>query len=671
MERHNVKRHDFRNPVSESAIEIGEKVWRFHGNCLSLRTIGGIKMSKSKLSHRITWHVVLILTVINMLVILLVFNACLEVSKTNAQMRAQHLIDGVDGKLETVLRAVEKVSTNNVTEIENHLDSPESIFSALENELRLNPAYLGCGVAFEPDYYPSEGRWFEPYVLFKDSTTIERRQIGSAQHDYLNQEWYQKGIGLERGNGYLVDPYIDEDGAKQLVSSYLKPVFDSQGRKVGVFGIDISLGWLEKTTKDEEAEIKRIERVEDDNLNFFFIQVVDSKGKKIAGSESFDEETLQTIMKEDKIDFMIIELNDNSYFITSKRISSAGWTLVVAQNKHFVFLIGYVIGFIILLFMAIGGIVIFFFLRRSIKRAIRPLRYLNDSAKEVAQGNFDTPLPSFKRQDEISQLRDSFDTMQQSLKQYVEDLKVTTAAKASIESELKVAHRIQMSMVPNRFPKREKLDLYAKMIPAKAVGGDLYNYVVQGDRLYICVGDVSGKGVPASLFMAQTTRLFRALSKEGMMPAEMAVRMNNELAEDNGQCMFVTMFIGLIDLKTGRLDYCSCGHNPPVIDGEFLQVVHKNKPLGLMGGIPFKGESIDDIRGRQILIYTDGLTEAENQARELLGDDQLLRLMNSVTSLSGQEIITMLTEAVDQFRDGAEPSDDLTLMCLKINNHNI
>ena len=194
-------------------------------------------MKKSKLSRRITWHVILIVAVINAMIIGAVYLACLEISKTNAEMRAQHFIDGVDSKLVAMLWAVERTSTNNVTEIEKHLDSPEAVFGALENELRQNPAYLGCAVAFEPDYYPSEGRWFEPYVLFKDSTTIERRQIGSAQHDYLNQEWYQKGIGQERGSGYLVDPYIDKDGAKQLVCSYVKPVFDSQDRKVGVYGI--------------------------------------------------------------------------------------------------------------------------------------------------------------------------------------------------------------------------------------------------------------------------------------------------------------------------------------------------------------------------------------------------------------------------------------------------
>jgi sigma-B regulation protein RsbU (phosphoserine phosphatase) len=258
--------------------------------------------------------------------------------------------------------------------------------------------------------------------------------------------------------------------------------------------------------------------------------------------------------------------------------------------------------------------------------------------------------------------------MQQSLKQYVDDLKTTTTAKASIESELQVASKIQMSMLPRCFPKREGLDLYAEMTPAKDVGGDLYNFILRGDQLYICVGDVSGKGIPASLFMAQTSRLFRALAKEeGMQPADMACRMNDELAEGNDQCMFVTLFIGLVHLQTGRLDYCCCGHNAPVIDGEYLQMTNKNQPIGLMGGLLYKSESIDDIRGRQILIYTDGLNEAENGAFELLGNERLLKLMADKKALSAKEVIAQLSEAVIQYRDGAEPSDDLTIMCLRIN----
>ena len=242
------------------------------------------------------------------------------------------------------------------------------------------------------------------------------------------------------------------------------------------------------------------------------------------------------------------------------------------------------------------------------------------------------------------------------------------AAKERIESELRIARDIQMSMVPGVFPQRDGLDMYAEMAPAKEVGGDLYGYILQGDCLYFCVGDVSGKGVPASLFMAQSARLFRTLASEGMMPADIALRMNNELAENNDKGMFVTMFIGLLHLDTGRLDYCNCGHNAPVLDGAFLKMEYTNQPLGLWEGDPFCGESIDDIRGRRLLIYTDGLNEAENPRLEMFGNDRLLQVMADTDNLSSKEVIERLKEAVHSYRDGAEPNDDLTLMCLLSGN---
>ena len=240
------------------------------------------------------------------------------------------------------------------------------------------------------------------------------------------------------------------------------------------------------------------------------------------------------------------------------------------------------------------------------------------------------------------------------------------AARERIESELRIARNIQMSMVPGYFPDREGLDLYAEMSPAKEVGGDLYGYVMAGDQLYFCVGDVSGKGVPASLFMAQAARLFHTLAKEGMTPTEIAFRMNNELVENNDSNMFVTMFIGQADLRTGQLSYCNCGHNQPVVDGEFLEMEFANMPLGLWEDFNFQGETVEDIRGRQLLVYTDGLNEAENPARERLGDDDVLQLMKHKASLSSRQVVDMLNEAVEKFRDGAEPSDDLTLMCLRV-----
>ena len=240
------------------------------------------------------------------------------------------------------------------------------------------------------------------------------------------------------------------------------------------------------------------------------------------------------------------------------------------------------------------------------------------------------------------------------------------AAQERIESELRIARDIQMSMVPNNFPQYEGLDMYAEMNAAKEVGGDLYGYVLQGCNLHFCLGDVSGKGVPASLFMSQSARLFRTLATEGMTPVDIAVRMNNELAENNERGMFVTMFIGLLHLDTGRLDYCNCGHNPPVLDGQFMTFEHDNAPLGLWEDDPFYGESIADIRGHQLLVYTDGLNEAENAQQELLGNKRLLELMADAASLDSHQVIDMLKEAVEEHRAGAEPNDDLTLMCLKL-----
>ena len=274
-----------------------------------------------------------------------------------------------------------------------------------------------------------------------------------------------------------------------------------------------------------------------------------------------------------------------------------------------------------------------------------------------------------KAQKRLAAAHRQLETAHTELQQAYDQLEETTAAKERIESELRIARNIQMSMVPGVFPERECLDMYAEMTPAKEVGGDLYGYVLQGDNLYFCVGDVSGKGVPASLFMAQSARLFRTFATEGMMPTEIAVRMNNELIEGNNNNMFVTMFIGLLHLDSGRLDFCNCGHNAPVIDGQFLEMKNANFMVGVIEDVPFIGDTIDDIRGKQLLVYTDGLNEAENREHEQFGDNRLVELMNTATDLNSHQVIDMLKKAVEQHRSGAEPNDDLTLMCITLRNH--
>ena len=250
-----------------------------------------------------------------------------------------------------------------------------------------------------------------------------------------------------------------------------------------------------------------------------------------------------------------------------------------------------------------------------------------------------------------------------------DQLEEATAHRERIESELRIARDIQMSMVPNIFPDREGLDIYAKIEPAKEVGGDLYGYLLMGDELYFCLGDVSGKGVPASLFMAQATRLFRTLATQHMMPAEIATRMNAALSEDNDQGMFVTMFIGRIDLASGAMDFCNAGHNPPFLTdaggGQFLEML-PNAPIGLWPGLEYDGERLEDISGRMLVVYTDGLNEAENRQQEQLGDDRLLDILETMPRCSAKEVINILYEAVQQHRDGAEPNDDLTIMSILV-----
>ena len=251
-----------------------------------------------------------------------------------------------------------------------------------------------------------------------------------------------------------------------------------------------------------------------------------------------------------------------------------------------------------------------------------------------------------------------------------DQLEETTIAKERIESDLRIARDIQMSMVPSIFPDRPDLDLYASMTPAKEVGGDLYGYVLIGDKLYFALGDVSGKGVPASLFMAQATRLFRTLAAQGMMPAEIATRINDALSgEDNERSMFVTMFLGLIDLTTGHLNFCNAGHNPPILIGdgttEFIEMI-PNVPIGLWPGMEFEGEEIVDITNRPLFVYTDGLNEAENRQQEQFSDERLLHILQTTPFESSKKAVELLREEVEKHRDGAEPNDDLTMLCVKV-----
>ena len=459
-------------------------------------------MKKSKLSRRITWRVIGIMTFFNVLIIGVIIASVLVFSLGNGSMRGQYVTDGIASNIETMFQLAKTVTFNNRTDVEANLDSPEHIFGALERIMKINKRLSGCFVAFEPDYFKGQGQWFEAYAYYADSTHVECQQIGSPQHDYFNGAWYQQGLSLAReDDGYLTDLYYDDTVNSGMFCSYVVPVFDRQGRKVGVYGVDLSHDLLNVTIEETMRNVRKEfyadaqSNISADDVIYFSIQIIDSKGNRIAGSDSLDISMLKSEQELVDVELDMKDLKHTPYYINSKQLGNTGWTLVVFQHRELVFTWGVVLALFIIVCMGIGAFIIFFFTRRSIRRATQPLAFLSESAQEVAKGNFDASLPTFKHNDEVAQLRDSFGTMQQSLKQYLEEQKAATAARASLESELNVAHDIQMSMLPKTFPafpNRKDIELYASLTPAKAVGGDLYDFFIYNDKLFFCIGDVSG-----------------------------------------------------------------------------------------------------------------------------------------------------------------------------------
>jgi serine phosphatase RsbU (regulator of sigma subunit) len=260
------------------------------------------------------------------------------------------------------------------------------------------------------------------------------------------------------------------------------------------------------------------------------------------------------------------------------------------------------------------------------------------------------------------------------LKTAYDQLEETTTAKERMESELRIARDIQMGMVPSRFPQHDHFDIYGILKPAKEVGGDLYDFFIQNNRLYFCIGDVSGKGIPASLFMSVIVNLFRMVAKEGFPPEYIATRLNETVSENNENGMFCTMFIGEIDVQSGKLLYCNAGHNPPVMMARRLNSttptapvfveMEANAPIGLWPNLVFKGEVIEHIKGRPLFLYTDGLSEAEDGEQLQFGDDRILDVIASQPFTGARQMVERLSESVRQHVGDAPQSDDLTMLCI-------
>lgn len=321
----------------------------------------------------------------------------------------------------------------------------------------------------------------------------------------------------------------------------------------------------------------------------------------------------------------------------------------------------------------VGLTSLFVFCTWAIYQMVRPLKQFTESAMNIAEGNLDASLPEIQSEDELLQLRNSFAYMQASLKQHINDLQATTASKERLQSELVIAHDIQMGMLTTVFPEREDLELFASMTPAKEVGGDLYDFIIEGDELFFIIGDVAGKGVPASLYMAVTRTLFRNLAGNYQSAANIVREMNHAIASANDSMIFVTAFVGVLDLRTHHLTYCNAAHNAPALithDGQCrLLEAETNLPLGIEDHFHYEEQQIAFPENTALLLYTDGLTEAmyisADGSRKLFGEERLLHDLEKNLNASAIEIIDYLKQHVNVFADGTVQSDDLTMLFLR------
>jgi len=319
----------------------------------------------------------------------------------------------------------------------------------------------------------------------------------------------------------------------------------------------------------------------------------------------------------------------------------------------------------VLVFALLFG-VIYIMLKRSV---LLNLKQVNESLSLITQGDMDVRV-NVRSNDEFSSLSDDINSTVDTLKKYIAD------AASRIDKELEVAKNIQLSSLPNVFPaypQHKEFDIFAQMRPAKEVGGDFYDFYMTDDHtLYFLVADVSGKGIPAAMFMMRAKTELKNLTESGLELKEVFEACNNNLCDGNDAEMFLTCWMGRLDINTGILKYVNAGHNQPLlkhIDGsyEFFKT-KSNFILAGMEDMIYKEHEIQLQEGDRLFLYTDGATEAVNIKEELYGDERLMNVLNEMNANSSKELCTNVQTSIDSFAGEAAQFDDITMVALGYKN---
>lgn len=581
----------------------------------------------------------------------------------------ENLRDATIKDVEKTLQNVEFAVEASSWLVGENKDREEYLYHITRKIVSENDNIVGSAIAFRPDYRKGQ-HWFSPYsYIDEESGSVESKQLGNEDYDYFGMEWYK--APSESGKPHWSEPYFDEGGGGYLMCTFSYPIFDEKGSLYAVMTADITLRFIEEVLESvkpyehsvvslmshEGAYLNSSTNVEKFGTSIF--ATIDSTSQ----ARSYNINSLvDAIMSGEKGHMQYAA--DGHLCIAVYGPLNNGWLATIATDYRDVLERSSIMRNLLSIIGFIGLLVMFLICFFTIRKLTKPLTQISKAAEGIAEGNFNMALPEIETEDEVRQLRDSFELMQNSLQEYISDLKVTTAANERFESELNIASKIQMSMLPKQFPHQDDIDLHAMLKPAKEVGGDLYDFFIRGNHLYFAIGDVSGKSVPAAMIMSIAKCAFRICAHYEEEPKYIVTGMNRSLSSGNDSQMFVTLFLGKLDLSTGLLKYCNAGHNPIIVNGEYLKV-KSNLALGLFSDFPYEQQEIQLGGGSGIILYTDGITEAEREDKQQFGEDALLECAGQAGNMGAEECNNFIISKLLAFTEGNVQNDDITIMTIK------
>ncbi len=594
---------------------------------------------------------------------------------------ARNLTHSTVHQIEKVLEGVQKVPLNYASLLSARNFEAGDIAGLVERMVSTNLEIYGAAIAFEPDALAAGAYYFAPYCYRKDDGHLMNVMLGDESYHYFTMDWYQ--IPRELNRAAWTEPYYDEGGGNMIMATFSVPFYkgkDAEKRFQGVVTADIALHGLQQIVS--AIRLYRSGYAFLISRNGVFITHPDSRLVMTNSIFSIAEEKNSSLLRRIGKDMINggegLAALESGLLLPDKcrlyyaPLSSIGWSLGVVIPEHELLEGVHRLGRMVILIGLAGVFLMTIIVMLIARRITRPLKDLSAATVEIARGDLDAKLPDIQRGDEIGALARSFEEMRLALKDYIKHLTETTSAKERIESELKIARNIQMSFLPRAFPPltgKNPMEISARLEPAREIGGDLYDYsLIDDDHLFFAVGDVSDKGIPAALFMAVTKTLLKGIAETGLDPARILNRCNLELCGENDSMMFVTVFCGVLDLRTGRLKYSNAGHEPPVIVRRDAQPEFLPVPEGFLLGVEeessYQTMEIELEPGDKLIVYTDGVTEAVNAAGEFYSHANLMATVRSCWSLSVEGIATEILGSVKLFSLGIPQADDITVLAL-------